>query len=237
LQPPVDRYASNWSSPGASLEHGVTVTAHGFGFSQADPKLDRPLAVWLRRYQRVGYVPGTVLGAALLIGLCAGLGRLPTHLGRLRRAAALLAISGLLVLVAPASTSVFEFRYLLPSLALLPAGAVVGAVLVEQRLKARRRAAAAPSRRGSTAPWRRRMVARWLSFASCPELPRDEELLRHGPLRHGRLPCFAVAGELLAERPRVRGRLPCRRRSGPPCPHGRVRWGFLPVLIRSDRRR
>jgi len=139
LQPPADRHVSNWASPGASVASGVTIAAHGYGLSRVEPTLYRPTARWLRGYQRFGYTQGPILGAGLLVGLCAGLGRLPPPQRRLRRSAAFLAGSGLLVVVAPAATSVFEFRYLIPALTLLPAAGAAGTALLHQRLQARRR--------------------------------------------------------------------------------------------------
>ncbi|MDQ6748326.1 MAG: hypothetical protein M3010_09520, partial [Candidatus Dormibacteraeota bacterium] len=51
----------------------------------------------------------------------------------------LLAAGGFLVLLAPAMTAVFDYRYLLPTLLLLPPAGALGISLLERRLGGRRR--------------------------------------------------------------------------------------------------
>lgn len=79
----------------------------------------------LGAYQRVAHTPGVLLAASLLVSVVAAVGgrrRRPAHQ---RWACLLLATSGLLVLVVPAATVTFDYRYLLPATALLvPAGAI-----------------------------------------------------------------------------------------------------------------
>jgi hypothetical protein len=92
----------------------------------------------LRSYQRYFYTPGPLLGVCLVMGLGALLARRRDWRDRLDPA--VLALLGLTLLAAPAATASFDFRYLLPTLAVLPT-------------------AAALALRGVSAPrWRRRQV-------------------------------------------------------------------------------
>ncbi len=156
--PPADPYVWQWTWPGASVQHGNMVATHGFDLAQTEPRLHVPIAEALRAYQRVGYTPGPVLAASVLVALAAGVGRL----GRARRqewwAAVLLVGLGLVVLVIPAVTASFDFRYLFPALPLLPPAGVLGIVLLRARHQASTRLAEPPvtrrgrARSGATGP-------------------------------------------------------------------------------------
>ena len=136
VEPPPDPYAGGWTWPGPSVSNGVTVAAHSFGLAEVTPEFRGAPARALARYQRYVYTTGPVLVAGLVLGLLAGAGRL-ADLGhrRLRRAGAFLAVSGAAVLVGPAATSVFDFRYVLPALVLLPPAGALGLTLLLDRLR------------------------------------------------------------------------------------------------------
>ena len=140
VEPPPDPYVGGWTWPGPSVVDGVTVAAHGFELAQVRPALDGPLARGLVRYQRYGH-SGPVLALCVLLGLLAGAGRLvDPRRRRLRHGAGLLAVCGLAVLAGPAATSVFDFRYVLPALVLLPPAGALGLTLLLERAVDRRRA-------------------------------------------------------------------------------------------------
>lgn len=77
----------------------------------------------LRSYQRYFYTQGPVLGVCLLIGLG---GLFVRRRGwRDRLDPAVLALIGLTLMAAPAATASFDFRYVLPTLAVLPPAAAL----------------------------------------------------------------------------------------------------------------
>lgn len=92
------------------------------------------LARFLRGYQNVVYTQGPVLALGLVLGLAGSIAGARGPRRRTLRAEALLfAASGAAVLIVPATTSMFDYRYLLPSLVLLPvAGAIGGQALWER---------------------------------------------------------------------------------------------------------
>ena len=89
----------------------------------------------LRSYQRYFYTQGPLLGLCLLVGLGGLLVRRRSWRDRLDPA--LLALVGLTLMAGPAATASFDFRYVLPTLAVLPP-------------------AAALALRGVSLPWQRR---------------------------------------------------------------------------------
>lgn len=77
----------------------------------------------LRGYQRVVYTPGPVLGLCAVAGSAALF--LRRRASRDRLDPALLSVLGLTMLVVPAATASFDYRYLLPALVLLPPAAAL----------------------------------------------------------------------------------------------------------------
>jgi Glycosyltransferase family 87 len=86
----------------------------------------QPYASALVDYQRVGYLPGPLLLACLLLGLVGGLGIGPARRSGTRSICLLLTVTGTALLLVPAMTAEFVWRYQLPALALLPGGAALG---------------------------------------------------------------------------------------------------------------
>jgi hypothetical protein len=83
-----------------------------------------PALVWdIRAYQEVVYTPGPVLAFCIVAGV--GALFLRRRSSRERLDPALLAALGLTLLVAPAMTASFDYRYLLPTLAVLPPAAAL----------------------------------------------------------------------------------------------------------------
>jgi hypothetical protein len=106
------------------------VRRFGGSFSVSDP-----LAGLLRGYQAVVYVQGPMLAAALLAGLAAALVGRPGLAGRrrLRAEALLFALVGLTLLIAPAATTMFEYRYALPTIPPLCLAAGTAAIAAHSR--------------------------------------------------------------------------------------------------------
>ncbi|WP_448607855.1 phospholipid carrier-dependent glycosyltransferase [Geodermatophilus sp. URMC 60] len=77
----------------------------------------------LRSYQRYFYTPGPVLGVCVLVGLGALFLRRRDWRDRLDPA--LLSLVGLTLMAGPAATASFDFRYVLPTLAVLPPAAAL----------------------------------------------------------------------------------------------------------------
>ena len=99
----------------------------------------RPGQRLLAAYQRIAYTPGPLLVAALLLALAgAAVGAVPGRARRLRAETLTLAAAGLLLPLTAAMTSMFDYRYLLPALPLLPAAGVLGASLLGARARALR---------------------------------------------------------------------------------------------------
>jgi len=84
---------------------------------------------FLRGYQRVVYTPGPVLALTVLLagaGFVMATRRRGKIIGRqLRWDIALLTVAGLTLIVVPAATVTFDYRYLLPTLVLLPPAAAL----------------------------------------------------------------------------------------------------------------
>jgi hypothetical protein len=88
-----------------------------------EPKLNLALAGLLRRYQRWIYTPGPVMAMCLLVAL-AGLYH-PVRASHRQMGVALLAGLGVIVVLAATATVEFTWRYVLPSLVLLPGAAAL----------------------------------------------------------------------------------------------------------------
>jgi len=96
------------------LPGGDVAGARQYGGGSAEPRVVGPFADWARWYQSWAFVPGTVLGLLLLAGL-AGMVRRRRDLG----GPALLPWAlGLGLLVVPAGTADFDYRYVLPAVPL-----------------------------------------------------------------------------------------------------------------------
>jgi hypothetical protein len=87
----------------------------------------------VRGYQKAAVTPGPLLALAALLGLLAAFGRGSSGGRSLRAEGVVLATSGLALLLLPVATNVFDYRYLLPALPLLPAAGVVGATSLSRR--------------------------------------------------------------------------------------------------------
>jgi hypothetical protein len=84
---------------------------------------DKEMVGNLRSYQRYFYTPGPLLGVCLVVGLGALLVRRRSWPDRLDPA--LLALLGFTLMAGPAATASFDFRYVLPTLAVLPPAAAL----------------------------------------------------------------------------------------------------------------
>ena len=103
---------------------------------------DPGIVSFLQGYQRLVFVPGPLIALGLILGLLGGLGLRGRW--RLRAESLLFTVVGILVLIVPVMTVMFDYRYMLPGLALIPPGGVVGAVALQDRVarwRARRSAA------------------------------------------------------------------------------------------------
>ncbi len=86
----------------------------------------QPYADAVVQYQRFGYLPGPLLLACVLLGLAGGLGLGQARSSGMRSITLLMTITGVGLLLMPAMTAQFVWRYQLPALALLPTGAALG---------------------------------------------------------------------------------------------------------------
>jgi hypothetical protein len=85
----------------------------------------QPYANALVVYQYIGYLPGPLLFGCLVVGLLGGLGVRGARDPWMRSMSLLLTLSGVALLLVPDVTAEFIWRYQLPALMLLPAGAAV----------------------------------------------------------------------------------------------------------------
>ncbi len=95
----------------------------------------QPYANVLAGYSWVGYLPGPLLLGCLSLGLVGGLAVRKARTSGSRSLCLLLTVSGTVLLLVPDMTAEFVWRYQLPALVLLPAGAALGlSALREDRL-------------------------------------------------------------------------------------------------------
>jgi hypothetical protein len=90
----------------ASPYGGYSSPAAYYGRGSAQPAVVSPFAPVIRFYQRYVWLPGTVYGLILLLALAAGVVRRKNL-----RAAALPWLSSLALIVVPAATAEFDYRY------------------------------------------------------------------------------------------------------------------------------
>jgi hypothetical protein len=93
------------------------------GGEQLRPR--QPFADAMVIYQHVGYLPGPLLLGCLILGLLGGLGVAKARDRWARSMCLLLTLSGTILLLVPDLTAEFIWRYQLPALILLPAGAAL----------------------------------------------------------------------------------------------------------------
>lgn len=103
----------------------------------------------LRGYQRAGYTPGPLLAACCLLGLAPATGRW----GRRVRADCVAGVGmALTLLVIPSATATFDYRYLLPTLVLLPPAAALAGQELVAAVRSTRGTTSAPARPTSVSP-------------------------------------------------------------------------------------
>jgi len=113
----------------------LTVAAYDLHLRPANPALHPSPARFLASYQSVAYTPGPALGLCLILVLIACVGRLPAALRPLQAAALVLAAGGVGLLVLPAVSAVFDYRYLLAVLPVIPVAGAASAEICLQRLR------------------------------------------------------------------------------------------------------
>ncbi|MEV7965476.1 hypothetical protein AB0O34_05775 [Sphaerisporangium sp. NPDC088356] len=95
-----------------------------------------PWATFMERYQRIFYLPGLGVGLALLVGIAG----VVVRWRRLGGPALLPLVASAALVVAPAATAEFDYRYLLPAAPL----AFLAAAIVLRRVRPRREPSAVP---------------------------------------------------------------------------------------------
>ena len=110
----LDPEPTDWTGPAYAAHGGDQLSAH------------QPYAYALAGYQFVGYLPGPLLLGCLVLGLLGGLRLDRSGTPGLRSMALLLTVTGAGLLLVPEVTADFSWRYQMPALALLPAGAALG---------------------------------------------------------------------------------------------------------------
>lgn len=104
-------------------------------FGNHDPpelEIDGRWARFLDRYQDFVFTPGTVLALSVLLGVI-GMVLRPGRSRSVRPECFLFTSTGFALLLAPAATAVFDYRYLIPALPLLSTAGVLGAHAIRQR--------------------------------------------------------------------------------------------------------
>ena len=131
---PRDVVLERWQFQRDYPTFGLDPTSAARTYGGGKPRVVEPLAVFLRGYQlSVGYVPGTLLGIAFIVGLVAAAGVGRARRSGLRAASLLPALCGLGVLLA-ADLFLFSWRYQLPALTLAPLAGALGVVALTGRV-------------------------------------------------------------------------------------------------------
>ena len=95
-------------------------------YGHTGPAVQPQLAAFLSGYGRYGYVPGPVLGAALLAALAGLAGTRRSRRRGLRPAGLLFTAGAVAAVVSAAAFAPFDWRYQLPQLTLIPVAAAFG---------------------------------------------------------------------------------------------------------------
>jgi hypothetical protein len=111
-------YVANWKETGQQLR-----AYQRYGGEQMVAR--EPWAYFLAGYSWIGYLPGPLLLACLVLGLAGGIGPWRARESWTRSMCLLLTVSGTVLLLVPDLTAEFIWRYQLPALVLLPAGAAL----------------------------------------------------------------------------------------------------------------
>jgi 4-amino-4-deoxy-L-arabinose transferase-like glycosyltransferase len=127
-EPSVDR----WKFPPGQYQHSYDVTKYVNRWGGGGQHVNGGLAAFLVDYQKVGYVPGTVLGGCLVlaIGGAVGVGR--ARRSGMRAVTALTAGVPVVALLVAADVE-FSWRYQLPALVLLPLAGALGLTAMLRR--------------------------------------------------------------------------------------------------------
>ncbi len=121
-----DWYLGTWVFPTTNppailhIDHPLITFRNQWASRRFVPVLDG----FLRGYQRFVYTPGPWLALCAAVGVTAAVRRRDDR--RRRQECILLVAGGLGLLVVPSATAVFDYRYLLPTLVLLPPAGVLG---------------------------------------------------------------------------------------------------------------
>jgi 4-amino-4-deoxy-L-arabinose transferase-like glycosyltransferase len=138
--PSQEPFAARWRFPVTIADaepHPYVAARRGsappsFGFDAF--RIDVTLARTLRAYQTVAFTWGPLLGLFLALGIGGGLFG-GANAARARAAAVLFSLAVLALLVAPVTTAVYHFRYVIPALALAPVAAALGATALSARAR------------------------------------------------------------------------------------------------------
>jgi hypothetical protein len=97
----------------------------GFGLEPQDTFIRLDTAAVLAEYQRWAYTPGPVLGLLALAGLSGLVPGRPRGLGRDRADGVFLVVVAVALVAVPSATALFDYRYGLPMLGVLPVAAAL----------------------------------------------------------------------------------------------------------------
>ncbi|CAN5274220.1 hypothetical protein BH20ACT3_BH20ACT3_01380 [soil metagenome] len=117
----VDLEPDTWTGPAFEAHGGQQLSSQ------------QPYADALVAYQRVGYLPGPLLLGCLALGLVGAFGWGRARHSGSRPMCLLLTLSGLALIVVPAVTTQFIWRYQLPALVLLPGSAALAFTALRDR--------------------------------------------------------------------------------------------------------
>jgi len=135
---PRDWFVGGWQFPLHERSPAWNIAAGNTGFRSDDVvngHIDEGTATVLRSYQRVVFTPGPALALALLaVALACALRRGERVV---RASAGAMALGGLAMLVVPAFSAGFDWRYLLPAQAVLVPAGVVAVSLFRDALRRR----------------------------------------------------------------------------------------------------